>query len=882
MAPPRAPAARSLAESALELVGRDPRAALALADAAAAAARRERDPGAGSTAHRAAGLALRELPDLAGAERRLRAAVTAGDRGGDEQAAALARMSLALVLLDRGRIRAALSAADRAAGVLRGLPAARLKSQRALILQRAGRLDEALAAFAEALPVLRRSGDALWEARALNNRGLLYGYRGALAAAEADLERARGLHAALGLAKFAADVDWNRGFVAGRRGDVPAALARFDAAEKALVGSGAVHPQLYVDRAEVLLGVGLAEQARDVLRRTITILRSGGQDADLAEGLVLLARAALDAGDPAEAATVARQARTRFARQGRAGWALQAGVIELRAAELAGAPAAGLLRTALARATALAAVGWRAAELDARLTAAAAATRLGRAELADDQLARASAARRAASLDVRTRAWYASAMRQVADGNRGRALAALRAGLTAVERRQAAVGATEFRVHVAAHGVRLAQLGLSLAIDGGDPRAVLRWAERVRARSLRLPPARPPADEELAAALAELRRLSAALLAAQLDGKESGGLALRQRAAEERVVRASRTAPGAWPAPVGPGPAPATLRAELGDAVLVEYVQHDGELLAVTLGPRGCRLHRLGPAAPVGSAVQEAHFGLRRLALGFGTSRGADQVRRATAAAAGALDAALVAPLAAVVADRPVVIVPTGALHAVPWGLLPDLAARPVRVAPSAAAWLRAATRPVPHPAGPVVLAAGPGLPAAHTEVVGVGRTYDRARVLVGDEASAAAVTSALDGAGLAHLAAHGRLRTDNPLFSALDFADGPLTVYDLERLGRAPRLVVLPACQSGTSAVRAGDELMGLATALLALGTRTVVAAVAPVHDVATSDLMESLHRRLRAGVPPESAVAAARAEVGPTGPAAWAAAASFSVFGA
>src|SRR5262249_21299457 len=104
-----------------------------------------------------------------------------------------------------------------------------------------------------------------------------------------------------------------------------------------------------------------------------------------------------------------------------------------------------------------------------------------------------------------------------------------------------------------------------------------------------------------------------------------------------------------------------------------------------------------------------------------------------------------------------------------------------------------------------------PELARAEAEIVAIGRGYPQARRLVGEQATAANLVAALDGAQLAHIAAHGRLRTDNPLFSALVLADGPLTVYDLERLTRTPRLVVLPACHSGSAAVHAGDELMGL-----------------------------------------------------------------------
>ena len=62
--------------------------------------------------------------------------------------------------------------------------------QRALILQRLGRLDDALEGYRRPLAAFRRAGDVLWEARSLCNRGVLQVYRGALAAAEADLLRA--------------------------------------------------------------------------------------------------------------------------------------------------------------------------------------------------------------------------------------------------------------------------------------------------------------------------------------------------------------------------------------------------------------------------------------------------------------------------------------------------------------------------------------------------------------------------------------------------------------------------------------------------------------------------------------------------------------------
>jgi CHAT domain-containing protein len=122
-------------------------------------------------------------------------------------------------------------------------------------------------------------------------------------------------------------------------------------------------------------------------------------------------------------------------------------------------------------------------------------------------------------------------------------------------------------------------------------------------------------------------------------------------------------------------------------------------------------------------------------------------------------------------------------------------------------------------------------------------------------------VLRALDGAAVAHLACHGHFRSDSPLFSALELADGPLNVYELQRLRRAPELVVLSACDLGLSALHPGDELLGLATALLGMGTRTVVASVAPVPDAAARRLMLAFHKRLLAGDAPATALAGAQA---------------------
>jgi hypothetical protein len=319
----------------------------------------------------------------------------------------------------------------------------------------------------------------------------------------------------------------------------------------------------------------------------------------------------------------------------------------------------------------------------------------------------------------------------------------------------------------------------------------------------------------------------------------------------------------------------------LGERALLEYVQLDGELHAVTLVAGQCRLHRLGRSDEVSLELEYIRFALRRLASGSRSAVSHATALRALDHAGHRLDELLVTPLRDRIGDRSLVVIPTGALHAVPWATLPCCARRPVTVAPSATIWCRLASAPqVPRP-GRVVLVAGPGLPDALREVEQLRVDYPDAECLTGEDATVAAVMAALERADLAHLAAHGRFRTDNPLLSSLVLTDGPLTVYDLEALARVPDCLVLSACDAGLSEIRPGDELMGLAAALFSLGARTLVAAVATIPDGETRPVALALHQELRAGKSPAEALAHTVARSALTD-AALATARSFVCFGA
>ena len=205
---------------------------------------------------------------------------------------------------------------------------------------------------------------------------------------------------------------------------------------------------------------------------------------------------------------------------------------------------------------------------------------------------------------------------------------------------------------------------------------------------------------------------------------------------------------------------------------------------------------------------------------------------------------------------------------------------RDLAVTPSASVWLHTVRQPARRCAG-LVAAAGPQLPGARDEAVAVAHDASAARLLLDGDATTLAVLAALEGAQVAHVAAHGTVRADNPMFSSLLLADGPLTIYDIETLTSPPETVVLSACDAGRSSVRPGDEVMGLAAAFLGLGSTTLVATVLPIPDGAAVGLMRQMHRLIRSGVPVAEALRQAQQQCSEDGPEAFAAAAAFVCFG-
>ena len=810
---------RPLTEAALaavELATSDPRRARIDARVVRDAARS--DPEARSIAERALGLAAQELNDVDGSLAHLRRSVAIARKASLQARESEARQSLALTLAHAGRTAAALREADRATG-------ARAVATRALILSHAGRHAEAVTAYTAAITGLR--ADPPWRARALNNRGIDRAFLGDLHGARADLERAAGLFDDLGQELSSADTLHNLGWVAGRAGDVPGALTLLDRAAEAFRAGDVPRADLEGDRCEILLGAGLLDEARAAAARAVRELGRSRLPVALADARLRHAAALAAFGDFEAAAEEARAAERAFRRQGRARFAALARFESARAAGNAAA-----LRRAI---VALDAAGWRDVADDARITLARTVPCPG------------VAVRPGPTLRERLRVREARALAAAARGDVTTSLREARSGLRLLAAGRALLGAADLRAGVARSGEHLAALGLRLALAHRSPAVAFAWAEETRARALDLPPVRPPDDAELAQAVADARRLAAAANEAALDGEDARPLRRAQAGAEDAVRRRLRHLRGEA--------APVTRldRSLIGDRALVEYAVSDGLLVALVVTDGRVRRYDVGPIETITREIAALRFALDRVAIGAGSERALEAARAARDHAARILDAMLVAPLG--VTGRELVIVPTGGLHALAWSVLPSL--RRPHVRGRAVRRRLDAGRRDRRPPRPRRRLAGPGLRAAEAEVADLAAATPGTRLLV--EPTAEEALAALDGARLAHVAAHGEFRADNPLFSCLHLADGPLTAYDLQRLRQPPLVLVLSSCESGLTGVAAGDELLGLAAVLLSSGTRAVIASTALVPDHETRDLMLRLHAALAEGASPAAALATA-----------------------
>ncbi|MFF4655643.1 CHAT domain-containing protein [Streptomyces sp. NPDC001381] len=807
-----------------------------------------------SVAHQVIGIWQRDWGDMRLALDHLRRARDLAARADSAEREADVLATLGVALVHAGRTRQGLAAFER--GVERGTghTRARVLYRRAYSWWVLGHHREALEDVRRAIPVLRQADDVIWTARALTLRATVHLALGAVERAEADFTAAEALWDTTGQEHDKADAVESRGLAAFRSGDVPAALRLLDEAEERYAKLGTPTFMLNIRRCEVLMAAGLAPEARAEADAATAVLdRIGGQSTRKAELLLAAAKAARLAGDPGTAIARAAVAVRLFAGQRRTWWEAHARLVLIDARVAAGRGSGRLVADAVRVAERLSAFGAPAAP-EAWLLAGRIALGLDWAADAERYLEVAARSRRSGPPLARMTGWAAQALWARATGSGRGVLEACRRGLDVLDDHRTTLGASELRARATAQGAELAALAQQVTLERGGPRRLLVWSERWRATALSTPPTRPPADPALLSGLTAFRVIAARAEEARMDGRPVPTLEREQRRLEREIRSRTLHIRGHVPGYGGRFDA-GRLLDRLGDGRLVELAVLDGRVQVLLCGGGRVRRFAGGLLAEAEREAEYVQSALRRLAHPGGEGR------LPLAETAGRrLEELLLGEAAERLGRGPLVVVPPARLHRVPWALLPSLRERVVSVSPSASAWLRARETEPPL-GGRHVLVRGPGLATGGAEVPEVAGRYSRLTVLEQDDAHVTRVLRELDGAALAHIAAHGTFRADSPMFSSLRMADGPLIVHDFERLARSPYRIILSSCDTARLASVGADELLGLVTALLPLGTAGVLASSAPVNDAAVVPLMLGLHKGLGDGLSLAEALRDARA---------------------
>ena len=709
------------------------------------------------------------------------------------------------------------------------------------------------------LAIERLADDAVAASRIRMNRSLVRMQQRRLAAAAEDLDAAVAVFTENGLTTDAAQARHNLGYTALLEGDLVRALRDMNAARAEAANSPVAEAIGAMDRAEVFRDAGLTTEAEELFRQAAAIFGSNRMPQSRAEAEFHLARSLL-AHDPLESARVAGDAARRFRALGNDAWASRAEAVRLRArfgTDHAGRrptrrPVSG--EAAERVAVELVSHGFRSEAAALRIAAALAAAREG------DAAAPAPRVPASAPMEVRVLGDELKAARAAARGRAAEARRHAAAGLDRLAAWQRTFGSIDLQTSVAMYGTDLVFTGLRSAVATRRPEIVFEWSERARHLSQQVVPLRPPPDPEMAEALAELRMLRAEDPAGDwLSSPRAAHLRDRAREHQWTSVGTSR---------IDERVGLSVFRDALDDeTALVAYVYTGAETVALVVDGSRAEVVELGGD----SVIRDLQKGLRAdldVAASVRTGPMATVVRRSLDARLAALSVALLdEPLRRTSARRLVVTAP-GLLNGIPWAMLPGMRGRVLTLAASASQWFHRRDSSASTVASRAGFAVGPRVARGGEEARRGASAWQRAPVVEEEAATVSRVTELAGAVDVLHIAAHGRHAVDNPMFSGLELSDGALFGYDIDLIPRVPRTVVLSACEVGRSAVRWGEEAVGMARVWLHAGSASVIAAPAIVADDVACELLGSMHVELAAGLAPAEALAVASDRLGVVSP--------------
>ncbi|MCD9153005.1 CHAT domain-containing protein [Aeromicrobium duanguangcaii] len=777
----------------------------------------------------------------------LRLLATALERNTEPDLAVRIMLNLSHVESALGDQLAALRWCDEAARLADTPPTrALVHSQRATLHLNNGDAERAAALYDLAVPALTGSA----RANALMNRGVLHLQQWRNDLARRDFQEAARLYDAGADETGWAQAMHNDGYAALQAGELVVALEAMDTARGHLADLSPVAAAVCdQDIAEALLAAGQTREAVGLILGAARVFAQSRLRQHQGECEATAARVLLFS-DPRRARRLARQAARRLRGTGSEWWALRADTVALAAEASLFPPDKAWLDRADETSRALRQLGLDHPAQLLDLLAARQAVTTGDLNRATALLRRGRTTERD-SLTERLLESVALAARSLARGRRRQALADLRRGLDLLHHWQSTFGSLDLASGVAGSGRALALTGIRVALASQDPALVFEWSERTRELSSRVVPVRPPHDPELAADLSRIRRLT---ITEPEEGSPEADELSRLRGRVRHRVWLSRGS-----GQIGEVVEPSDLVSSLGaEDALVSYVWDRRRLHALVITDDTRVVIELGPQEPLVERLAGLQADLDMAASRWNPAL-ANAVRASRDRRLTELARMLVDPVLSSVGDRRLVITPAGLLSGLPWSMLPGFIGRPVTVPVTATRWLATRGVPVPQEAAFV---AGPDVARAIEEVKQSAARWPGAVTLTDDAATVAATLHAADGADLLHVSAHGRHAVENPLFSGVLLADGPLFGYDLDRLAQVPDVVILSACEVGRSTQRWAEESLGMVNAWLHAGARCVIASPAAVADDEACEVLQDVHRLMAGGTPPGVALAEATAD--------------------
>lgn len=570
--------------------------------------------------------------------------------------------------------------------------------QASVLNARAGHIEEALGELRTAVD-LSPAFSVEDRVRLLINKGAIGSQAGALGEAAEDLRTAASMAADSPQYKFMAT--HNLGFVEYLRGDLPAALRWMAAADELEADVDRCVSRL--DRARVLMEVGLVDDAVVLLEQAAVGMREAHLWEELSDALLEMGRCALLRGRTVDAVRAADQMVDTAAGRGDHSRDLEARSIRLESlAARPGVPTRDLVDEA----TTLLADAREAdqAWLVDRCTAWGVILS-GRAGIPIDETAVGGHLRRMRAspyLATRALAILAQLSLPATPARRGQLV---RAAALDVANARAGMSNLDLRSAVAIHISPVIEVDLAQAVLSHDAWSALAATERWRSALDSVPSVLPPADREVASLWSSLRQRHEDLR--NSPPGQSGPL----RSEVARIERHLREL--SWT-----GTTVTTMRSrrrprrgEMGSATVLNYfLAGDVAWVVVLLPGQKAELLNMGSRQEVGALVTRATADANAAArVGHGLL--AASVLGSLHQSLGLLDDTL---LPSHLGDGPIIIVPGGELAHLPWGMLPRLRDRPVTVSRSLGAWHAGATK-LPHPAR-VAVATGPDLELAQSE----------------------------------------------------------------------------------------------------------------------------------------------------------------------